>query len=102
MTRLDGGAGTTDPTLFQFRRREVACADAREDRHVVCTSPGKRMEEEEDIGKNVEGKGKGGLKAARPPFRATRPSIIPIQTSLQWRTLDVIIASSQSKQLWMQ
>ena len=89
-TRLDCGAGTIVPTLlFQCGgfRRHVACADAREDRHVVCTTPGKRMGEEEDRGgRNVEGE--GGLKAARPPFPATRPSIIPTQTCLQWKTTD--------------
>ena len=86
-TRLEGGAGTTDPTLLQCGelRRQVACADVREERHVVCTTPGKRMQEE-DTGRE----GEGGLKAEKPPFAANRPNIILSQTCLQWKTVDAI------------
>ena len=76
MIRLEGGAGTIEVALFncdEFRRQDAAI----EDRHVVCTTPGTRRGEEERKGRNVEGE--GGLKAARPPLRATRPNIIQVQ-----------------------
>ena len=79
LIRLEGGAGTNEVALFncdESRRQD----DAIEDRHVVCTTPGTSRGEEERRGRNVEGE--GGLKAARPPLRATRPNIIQVQACL--------------------